>query len=924
MPIKKAKLQMEIDKILCDIYPHSSADIIQYDEISTVADKIAYILSILDELNNGSNSIDNKIKIACDAIFNKILGATDQSDLNEAFDTLKEVSDYLANHGSVVDGINNSINEIKQQLNLLSSKSHIHDNKDVIDKLSISDNGKLLFDGKEISGNNSDITSDASWGYITGTLDNQKDLKTALDAKATVDDANSSASTTYSSEKINSIIPKVPVNLSELNNDKKYIDNTVNDLLNYYDKSKVYTKDEIYKMLGGSKISYKIVTALPTTDISTNTVYLIKEEDENYSQHMYIESKWAYLGSMQVNLDDYILKEDIINDFIHDNPDKPASASTVKKLKELLDNSVVSIQGSGSVVLKREYENVKANTALNFNSPLALNNSLIASVYKANEGVKNATEDLQEYSYGYQYSYSCENNVNSSSASLNTSNVDEMKYNKATNLYESEEIDNSINTIVDISDGTPSEQTFVTSNNHPNLVQHFDFLDPIPSDNIVKDKSRNHNDAIKFTKLPTIEYDEELKRNVGVFNGNQYIPIGTAGKVQNITVTVLTYVDLSTFKDLSSLVSCTQDAGWCINQCDLIYCYINSYISIGLSQYLTNGWHMISFTYNSAVFKIYIDDKMVYFLNRTGKIYYNSSNGIIIGAEASNDLTSEDGCYTGKIADVRIYNKALDASEIKNIYDSLMNNRYYIKQDDKYYNIKEPTYNSETNMYNSIDIDNDPGFDIHELLYNATLNSETFTPLSKFGKFKIVSKVNHNLHIDNNILAKPSGMIITASPISLKKYAVIHSITANATLEGNATIKYAFSFDNGTTWKTYSSEWELLDIDIPLKAYSELNDLERQKWNTAKDTILSSGIDGGILSRINFNNTKNMLIAIVIKQEKILDTAILNSLSINYDGLEEYEKLKDTEYALKFCGDTVTITPKAAYNKIILEMITNI
>ena len=187
MPIKKAKLQMEIDKILCDIYPHSSADIIQYDEISTVADKIAYILSILDELNNGSNSIDNRIKTACDDTFNKILGATDQSDLNEAFDTLKEVSDYLAN----------------------------------------SDNGKLLFDGKEISGNNSGITSDASWGYITGTLDNQKDLKTALDAKATVDDANSSASTTYSSEKINSIIPKVPVNLSELNNDKKYIDNTV-------------------------------------------------------------------------------------------------------------------------------------------------------------------------------------------------------------------------------------------------------------------------------------------------------------------------------------------------------------------------------------------------------------------------------------------------------------------------------------------------------------------------------------------------------------------------------------------------------------------------------------------------------------------------------------------------------------------------
>ena len=95
LPIKKANLQMEINKVLCNIYPHSSADIIKYDEISTVADKIAYILSILDDLNNGSNSIDNRIKISCDSIFNKILGATDQSDLNAAFDTLKEVSDYL-------------------------------------------------------------------------------------------------------------------------------------------------------------------------------------------------------------------------------------------------------------------------------------------------------------------------------------------------------------------------------------------------------------------------------------------------------------------------------------------------------------------------------------------------------------------------------------------------------------------------------------------------------------------------------------------------------------------------------------------------------------------------------------------------------------------------------------------------------------
>ena len=43
-----------------------------------------------------------------------------------------------------------------------------------------------------------------------------------------------------------------------------------------------------------------------------------------------------------------------------------------------------------------------------------------------------------------------------------------------------------------------------------------------------------------------IEYDEELKRDVSIFDGtSNYIPIGKVGKVTNaITINVLAYIDI--------------------------------------------------------------------------------------------------------------------------------------------------------------------------------------------------------------------------------------------------------------------------------------------------------------------------------------------------------------------------------------------
>ena len=199
MAYKNGKIIQSIDNIEYDIYTKTSAEQVKFDDATTVKEKLIEITKALTNITTGSDSIDYKIKTACDAVFTKILGATNQTELNSAYDTLKEVSDYIAGHGSVINGINSDITDIKKQLIALNTKA-THNNRDVLDKLSSNDKGKLLFDGKEIESGSGSSSTSAVWGSITGTLTDQADLKKALDSKA-----NTSAIPTVSNDLTNEL-----------------------------------------------------------------------------------------------------------------------------------------------------------------------------------------------------------------------------------------------------------------------------------------------------------------------------------------------------------------------------------------------------------------------------------------------------------------------------------------------------------------------------------------------------------------------------------------------------------------------------------------------------------------------------------------------------------------------------------------------
>lgn len=101
---------------------------------------------------------------------------------------------------------------------------------------------------------------------------------------------------------------KIPAKTSDISNDSGFITRTVGDLANYYLKSETLTKTEINALVSAiPKFAIQVVNSLPTTDISTTTVYLLKSgiESDLYTEYIYVNGNWEILGSQRVDLTGY-------------------------------------------------------------------------------------------------------------------------------------------------------------------------------------------------------------------------------------------------------------------------------------------------------------------------------------------------------------------------------------------------------------------------------------------------------------------------------------------------------------------------------------------------------------------------------------------------------------------------------------------
>lgn len=114
----------------------------------------------------------------------------------------------------------------------------------------------------------------------------------------------------YTADEVGAIpnTTNIPSKTSDLTNDSGFVNNAVNDLVNYYLKSETYSRDEVKQLISSiPKFSIKPVSQLPTTGISETTIYLVPggDGDDLYTEYIRVSGKWEILGSQKMDLTGY-------------------------------------------------------------------------------------------------------------------------------------------------------------------------------------------------------------------------------------------------------------------------------------------------------------------------------------------------------------------------------------------------------------------------------------------------------------------------------------------------------------------------------------------------------------------------------------------------------------------------------------------
>lgn len=164
---------------------------------------------------------------------------------------------------------------------------------------------------------------------------------------------------TRTKSELDSVKGTIPTKVSQLSNDSGFITKAVSDLTNYYTKSNTYTKSEVDSMVSAiPKFAIAVVSSLPTTDISTTTIYLVTtgEESQNlYTEYIYVDNKWEKLGTQTVDLSGYVQKETgkglSSNDYTTAEKNKLAGiAAGATKVEASSNNGKIKINGTDITV----------------------------------------------------------------------------------------------------------------------------------------------------------------------------------------------------------------------------------------------------------------------------------------------------------------------------------------------------------------------------------------------------------------------------------------------------------------------------------------------------------------------------------------------------------------------------------------------
>lgn len=296
----------------------------------------------------------------------------------------------------------------------------------------------------------------------------------------------------------------------------------------------------------------------------------------------------------------------------------------------------------------------------------------------------------------------------------------------------------TIENIINNNHTSVENANIVACSNHSkesSLLVWYDF-DKYDGGKTIKDESGNLNNSLSIVKSPTFEMDDTLGRKVAVFNGTtSYIPMGTSLKVPYYTYSIMAYKDNWEVSKIETLISCTQTGGYSttiVAPSGGSKIKTQAYVSGGyksvfspyLSSQLSAGWHTFTTTNDGYEIRLYIDGVLTEKLDITGgtgtrsKMTFHSSNGVLLGAEASTDHTPESTGYwfNGKMAEVRFYEKPLTDSDIFQMHEEMMNH-------------KNPIINAPVEV---------TGTYIQNTVINEMSNPLTLNPI-EYGRVKIMN-----------------------------------------------------------------------------------------------------------------------------------------------------------------------------------------
>lgn len=183
---------------------------------------------------------------------------------------------------------------------------------------------------------------------------------------------------------------------------------------------------------------------------------------------------------------------------------------------------------------------------------------------------------------------------------------------------------------------------------------------------------------------------------------------------------------------------------------------------------------------------------------------------------------------------------------------------FLLKENDKYYSIKEEYYNKESKLFEPVNISENItnetiyniGFNNLENICSMNIENNIVRPINQFNNFQIISSAKYDI----SVYAKKSykELIVANNDFSIK---VSKHIDYFSIKDFSNNIKIIFSIDEGTTWKSYYNN-EFIDLDIKLakdKLYNDFTNDEKISWDKALDIIYKLGIDSEKLLSVDFN-----------------------------------------------------------------------